>query len=119
MRKRSRLLDEPDNMLSTDGELTKLLHDLVDRCEKPAQLLEILYWYEETELAEVMRQFLALPAAAQSALHAFLVMTEGSSGSVTVTVGPSGFTLSSPTITEYIRTLTHSASQRMPSGVLH
>jgi len=119
MSKRSRLLDEPDNMLSTDGELTKLLHDLVDRCDKPAQLLEILYWHEEIELAEVMRQFLALPAAAQSALHAFLVMTEGNSGSVTVTVGPSGFTLWSPTITEYIRTLAHSASQRMPSGVLH
>jgi hypothetical protein len=65
-----------------------------------------------------MRQFLALPAAVQSALHTFLVMTEGSAGSVTVTVGPSGFTLSSPTIAEHIKALTRSASQSTPHGVL-
>jgi hypothetical protein len=119
MTKRPRAPVGSDQALSTEGDLTKLLHDLVDRCDKPAQLVEILYWHEEAELAEVMRQFLALPAAAKSALHAFLVMTEGNSGTVTVTIGPSGLMLSSPMIAEYIRTLTRAALKPIPTGMLH
>src|SRR5262249_5919796 len=105
--------------MSTEGDLTKLLHDLIDRCNKRAQLVEILYWYEEAEVAEVMRQFLALPTSAKSALHAFLTMTEGGANSVTVTIAPSGLTLSSPMIAEYVRTLSRAAVKPMPAGILH
>jgi len=108
-----------NEVTSTEGDLRKLLHDLIDRCNKPAQLVEILYWHEEAELAEVMRQFLALPMSAKSALHAFLAMTEGGAHSVTVTIGPSGLTLSSPMIAEYVRTLSRAAVKPMPAGILH
>jgi hypothetical protein len=119
MSKRPRPPVEPDCEGSTEVDLTKLLHTLVDRCDKPAQLVEILYWHEEAELAEVMRQFLTLPPAAKGALHAFLVMIKGNAASVTVTFGRTGMTLSSPMIAEYFRSTTNEDSKRAPTRNLH
>jgi hypothetical protein len=118
MSKRPRAPIDPDCDVSTESDLTKLLHTLVDRCDKPAQLVEILRWHEEAELAEVMRQFLTLPAAAKGALHAFLVMVKGNAASVTVTFGKTGLTLSSPLIAEYISSMTTETSKRMPPSNL-
>jgi hypothetical protein len=118
MSKRPRPLTAPDRELSPEGDLTKLLHDLVDRCEKPAQLVEIFYWHEEAELAEVMRNFLTLPAAAKSALHAFLAIVKGNAELVTVTFGKTGLALSSPLIAEYFRS-TEETSRRAPAGNMH
>jgi hypothetical protein len=119
MSKRPRLPESPNREGSTDHDLTNLLHNLVDRCTKPAQLVEILYWHEEAELAEVMRQFLALPAAAKSALHAFLVMTRDNASSVTVTFGMTGLTLSSPLIAEYFKAGPNETSKRTPTSHLN
>jgi hypothetical protein len=118
MSKRSRPKEDPNREAATERDLTTLLHNLIDRCTKPAQLVEILYWHEEAELAEVMRQFLALPAPARSALHAFLIMTKGNASSVTGTFGTTGLTLSSPMIAEYFKS-TDEASKRTPTGSLN
>jgi hypothetical protein len=117
MSKRPRPPVEPDCEGSTEVDLTKLLHTLVDRCDKPAQLVEILHWHEEAELAEVMGQFLMLPAAAKGALHAFLVMIKDNAASVTVTFGRTGLTLSSPMVAEYFRSVTNENSK--PTSNLH
>jgi hypothetical protein len=119
MSKRPRLPKNPDRNVSTDRDLTNLLHNLVDRCTKPAQLVEILYWHEEAELSEVMRQFMALPAAAKGALHAFLVMTRDNASSVTVTFGTTGLTLSSPLLAEYFKAGTSETSKRTPTRHLN
>jgi len=105
MSKRFPFLCDPGGDPPNDRDLTKLLHDLIDRCDNPAQLVEILYWNAEAELAEIMREYLALPVAAKQALHAFLVMTRSNTASVTASFSALGLTLSSPAIADYVRTM--------------
>jgi hypothetical protein len=119
MSKRSDSQADPNCELSSECDLVKLLHTLIDRCDKPAQLVEILYWHEEAELAEVMRLFLALPAAAKSALLAFLVMSKDNPASITAAFSIGGLTLSSPMIAEYFKTTANAVSQQAPTSNLH
>lgn len=73
--------------------------DQIVATKDPARLIEICYWSAEPELAEVMRQFIALPELPKNALVAFFAMARGNADSVVVTVGPMGeVTLSSPVV---------------------
>jgi hypothetical protein len=104
---------------TTKVDLSKILRILTERCSDPAQLLEILYWYEEAELATVMRQFVALPVATRNAMRAFLVMTKDDASSVKVSFTSAGMTLSSPMIAEYVRTMGCQKPAQPPNGSLH
>ena len=69
-------------------EVRELLARIIAECMDPARWIELYYWSAEPQLAEVMRQYIAMPSEARSALHAFL--TAGDSGSVTVRISSKG-----------------------------
>jgi hypothetical protein len=96
---------------SMKSDLKKLLRCLIRDCNNPARLVEIYYWSRQPELAEVMRQFIALPEPARAALYAFLSMAKGNSDLVTISVSPQGdITLSSPVVSELMNTMEIAAS---------
>ena len=102
-----------------DHDLTDLLQKVVKRCDDPARLFELYYWSQEPELAEVMRQFIAMPDEARSALGAFFSMAKGHVESVTVAVSPAGeVTLSSPVVSELMgMTLTTTMPEKGPESL--
>ena len=71
-----------------DEEVRALLERIVAECADPARWIELYYWSAEPQLAEVMRQYIALSGEARSALHAFLAA--GDPGSITVRISPQG-----------------------------
>lgn len=74
-----------------------ILRQLVDECEHPARIIELYYWSIETDLADVMRQYVALPTAVRAALYAFLMLAKDDPASINVRIDPNGeMTLSSP-----------------------
>ena len=73
-----------------EQQLTGLLKRIVDECRHPARLIELYYWSAENELAEVMRQYIALPPEVRAALHAFLLLAKDEPGSVTTRIGARG-----------------------------
>jgi len=78
-------------------ELIELLTSLVANCRDPARLVELYYWSVEPELAEVMRQYVALPREVSATLHAFLMLAAEDPGSVNLRIGDDGeMILSSP-----------------------
>jgi len=109
----------PTASVTPKVDLSKILRILTERGGDPAQLLEILYWYEEAELATVMRQFVALPVATRNAMRAFLIMTKDDASSVKVSFTSTGMTLSSPMIAEYVRTMGCQNPVPPPNGCLH
>jgi hypothetical protein len=87
-------------------ESTQLLKRIIADCQDPARLIELYYWSVEPELAEVMRQYLALPDEVRSALHAFLMLVANDPGSVTHRITADGeVILSSPATAEAARNL--------------
>jgi hypothetical protein len=90
-----------DGLEPSTCELTQLLERLVADCEDPARLIELYYWSVEPELAEVMRQYMALPDEVRAALHAFLTLAASDPGSVTHRMTRDGeMILSSPATAE-------------------
>ncbi len=100
-----------------EQQLTGLLKRIVDECRHPARLIELYYWSAENELAEVMRQYIALPPEVRAALHAFLLLAKDEPGSVTTRIGARGeLTLSAPAAVELARRL---AGGDPPRSFLH
>ena len=88
---------------SEHSSLVQLLHRLANNCKNPARLIELYYWSREPELAEIMREVVALPDESKAILHAFFRLAEGGGDAVTVTVGAEGdVTLSSPGVTRML-----------------
>jgi len=91
---------------ASQQELTELLKSLVTNCRDPARLVELYYWSVEPELAEVMRQYLALPREVSTRLHAFLMLAAQDPGSVNLRINGDGeMILSSPLAAELARRL--------------
>jgi hypothetical protein len=100
-----------------ERQLTGLLKRIVDECRHPARLIELYYWSAENELAEVMRQYIALPPEAREALHAFLLLVKDAPGSVTARIASNGeLTLSAPAAVELASRL---AGGGPPRSFLH
>jgi hypothetical protein len=90
-----------------EQELTDLLRSLVTNCREPARLVELYYWSVEPELADVMRQYIALPREVSTKLHAFLMLAAQDPGSVNLRISGDGeMILSSPMAAELARRLT-------------
>jgi hypothetical protein len=105
---------------SMKRDLKKVLLRLVRDCNNPAHLVEVYYWSREPELAEVMRQFIALPEPTRAALYAFLSMAKGNTDLVTISVSPNGdVTLSSPVVSELMRTMEIAANLRERTESVH
>ena len=87
-------------------ELIDLLKRMVADCRHPARLVELFYWSSEPELAEVMRQYIALPEEVRASLHAFLMLAAEDPHSVNLRFGSDGeMILSSPATEELARRL--------------
>ena len=94
-----------------DGDVKRVLHEVLERSEDPSRLLELYYWTAEPDVAQFVRQFLALSDSARLALAAFIAMTKADPKSVNVTIGPNGeITLSSAAVTEVTRVKTMAAT---------
>ncbi len=81
------------------SDIAQVLHHLASSCKDPARFLELFYWSQEPELAELMRGFVSMSDEAKYTLLAFLRLAEGNLQSVAVTVSEKGdITLSSSTV---------------------
>jgi hypothetical protein len=77
-----------------------VLQRIVAECPHPARLIELYYWSAENELADVMRQFVGLPAPVRATLHGFLMLVKDAPASVSVQIAANGdMTLSAPAAT--------------------
>jgi hypothetical protein len=100
-----------------EQHLAGLLKRIVEECPHPARLIELYYWSAEHELAEVMRQYIALSPEVRVALHAFLMLVKDEPGSVTVEIAANGeLTFSSPAVAELARKI---ADPGAPPPFLH
>jgi hypothetical protein len=82
------------------SDVFRVLHQLVDGCKDPGRFIELFYWSQEPQLAELIRAFVVLPEDAKHTLHAFLQLAEDNPQSVTTRINPDGgVTLSSPAVT--------------------
>jgi hypothetical protein len=108
----SDMTDRPDG-----PPLAGLLKRIVEECPHPARLIELYYWSAEHELADVMRQFIALSPEVRATLHAFLMLVKDEPGSVTVQIAESGeMTFSAPAAVELAKKM---AGQGAPPPFLH
>jgi hypothetical protein len=97
--------------------LAGLLKRIVEECPHPARLIELYYWSAEHELADVMRQFIALSPEVRAALHGFLMLVKGEPGSVTAQIAENGeLTFSAPAAVELAKKL---ANPDAPPPFLH
>jgi len=68
--------------------------------------MELYYWSVEPELAEVMRQYMALPREVSASLHAFLMAAAEDPSSVNLRISGEGdMILSSPAVTALAKIL--------------
>jgi nucleoid-associated protein YgaU len=92
---------------SDERPLAGVLKRIVEECPHPARLIELYYWSGEHELAEVMRQYIALSAEVRAALHGFLMLVKDEPGSVTVQIAANGeMTFSAPAAEELAKKMT-------------
>jgi hypothetical protein len=70
--------------------LNGVLKSIVEDCPHPGRLIELYYWSSECDLADVMRQYIALSAEVRAALHAFLLLVKDAPSSVTVRIAENG-----------------------------
>jgi hypothetical protein len=86
---------------SEEQQLAGVLKRMVEECPHPARLIELYYWSGEHQLADVMRQYIALSSEVRAALHAFLMLVKDEPGSVTVQIAANGeMTFSAPAAEE-------------------
>jgi hypothetical protein len=70
------------------GATSKLLHDIVDRSNNHALLMEFFYWSCDPGLVKFLRQYIGLPEVTKVALSAFLTANQNNLGTVKVeTIG--------------------------------
>ena len=97
------MTDQPQDQ-PQDRPLNGILKRIVEDCPHPGRLLELYYWSSERELAEVMRQYVALSAEVRAAFHAFLLLVKDAPASVTVRIAPNGeLAFSAPAAAELAR----------------
>ena len=97
--------------------LAGVLKRLVEECPHPGRLIELYYWAAERQLADVMRQFIALSPEVRATLHAFLMLVKDEPGSVTAQIAANGeLTFSAPAAEELARRM---ADPGAPSPFLH
>jgi hypothetical protein len=102
---------------SDERPLAGVLKRIVEECPHPARLIELYYWSGEHELADVMRQYIALSPEVRAALHAFLMLVKDEPGSVTVEIAANGeMTFSAPVVEELAKKI---ASPGRPPPFLH
>jgi hypothetical protein len=100
-----------------EPKLTGLLKRILEDCRDPARLIELYYWSSERDLADVMRQFIALSPEVREALHAFLMLVKDEPGSVTVQIAANGeLTFSAPAATDLAKRI---ADPGVPPPFLH
>jgi hypothetical protein len=106
------MTDRPD-----EEHLAVLLKRIVEQCPHPSRLIELYYWSAEDQLAEVMRQYIALTPEVRTALHGFLMLVKDEPGSVTVQISANGaMTFSAPTVVDLAEKI---GSQAPPPPFLH
>src|SRR5256885_15203416 len=104
---------------SHSSGLVQLINRLASSCENPAHVLELLYWSQEPELAEIMRSVVAMPDETKSALHAFFRLAEGDLKSMSVAMNADGdLTLSSSIVTDLL-TMVETAVPEKPTQSLN
>jgi hypothetical protein len=97
--------------------LAGVLKRIVEECPSAARLIELYYWSAEHELAEVMRQYIALSPEVRAALHGFLMLVKDEPRSVTVQIGRNGeMTFWAPAAVELAKKL---ANPDAPPPFLH
>jgi nucleoid-associated protein YgaU len=97
---------------SDERPLAGLLKRIVEECPHPARLIELYYWSGEHELADVMRQYIALAPEVRAALHAFLMLVKDEPGSVTVEIAANGeMTFSAPAAEELAKKMASPGQQ--------
>lgn len=103
---------------SQQSDMDRLLDQLARECRNPARVVELFYWSQEPDLAEIMRQIIALPDQAKSTLHAFFRLAEGDLRSVAVSVNASGdLTLSCPTVGHLLDEMDASGVEKPPQSM--
>jgi hypothetical protein len=106
------MTDQPD-----EERLAVLLKRIVEQCPHPSRLIELYYWSAEHQLAEVMRQYIALSPEVRTALHGFLMLVKDEPASVTVEIAANGaMTFSAPAIADLAEKI---GSQGPPPPFLH
>lgn len=104
--------DQPQEQ-PQDQPLNGVLKRIIEDCPHPGRLIELYYWSSERELAEVMRQYIALAPEVRAALHAFLLLVKDAPGSVTVRIAPNGeLAFSAPAAEELARQMAN--ADRLP-----
>ncbi len=102
---------------SDERPLAGVLKRIVEECPHPARLIELYYWSGEHELADVMRQYIALSPEVRAALHGFLMLVKDEPGSVTVEIAANGeMTFSAPVAEQLAKKI---ASIGRPPPFLH
>jgi hypothetical protein len=102
-------MSERNEGLGEEVELAAVLKRLIEQCPNPGRLMELYYYSGERDLAEVMRQYVALSPGVRAALHGFLMLVKDEPSSVTAEIGESGeLTFSAPAAAELAKTLTNS-----------
>jgi hypothetical protein len=102
---------------SDERPLAGLLKRIVEECPHPARLIELYYWSSEHELADVMRQYIALSPDVRAALHGFLMLVKDAPSSVTVQIAANGeMTFSAPAAEELAKKI---AGPGAPPPFLH
>jgi hypothetical protein len=100
-----------------EPQLAAVLKRILAECRNPGRLVELYYWSAERDLADVMRQYIALSPEVRSALHAFLMLVKDEPDSVTVQIAESGeMTFSAPAAAELAKRITNPGS---PPPFLH
>jgi hypothetical protein len=103
-----------------NGEVKRVLHELIESSPDPSRFLEVYYWAAEPNMAEFFRQFLALSDSARRTLTAFMNMTRNAENSVTVTIGLKGeLTLSSPAVSDAMKLRSAVSNSPDPPEILH
>jgi hypothetical protein len=99
---------------------TELLKRIAADCRDPARLVELYYWSAEPELAEVMRQYMALSEEVRAALHAFLMLANDPASVTHQITNEGDMILSSPATAEVARNLADIADiDARPPVVVH
>ena len=103
-----------------DCEVKRVLHQLIERSPHPSRFLEVYYWAAEPNIAEFVRQFLALSDSARRTLTAFMNMTRDAENSVKVTIGLKGeLILSSPAVSDAMKLKSVASISPEPPEFLH
>jgi hypothetical protein len=72
-----------------EAELQEIIEAIIVDCGSPARVLELYYWSQESDLWEMIRALVNLPAPVRTKLSAFLMMATDRD-QVSARIGQSG-----------------------------